>query len=134
MGLANAGKRHKERAVPTFETAAVTNNDNPIDTKNKITNDNANDNANDNDTNISTNINTNEDNEYVVNDTIKGEGTTVNDIVNQFFSKPKPKKKIQVSFYIDEDIAKEFDKFAKKNGKGAKSELINNFLKEVFGK
>lgn len=130
MGLANAGKRHKERTVPTFETAAVTNNDNSIDTKNK------NDNDNDIDTNISTNndINTNEDNEYVVNDTVKNEGTTVNDIVNQFFSKPKPKKKIQVSFYIDEDIAKEFDKFAKKNGKGAKSELINNFLKEVFGK
>lgn len=93
----------------------------------------------DNDTNISTNndtdndINTNDNNDnniengIIINDSIKS-------IASSIMEKPKSIKKRQISCYIDEDIAKDLDKFGKKYGKGAKSELINNFLKTFFEK
>lgn len=43
-----------------------------------------------------------------------------------------PVKKTQVSIYLDLDVAEAFARFGKVNGKGAKSELVNNFLKEAL--
>jgi hypothetical protein len=107
MGLADAGKKTRGRALPTFNDAGTYNNE---------------DIAPDTDTNnIELGLDTTNE-------------TTLSDIINKIVEKPKKPKKIQVSFYIDEDVAKEFDKFAKRNGKGAKSELLNNFLRELFMK
>ncbi|WNS78917.1 hypothetical protein RRU94_02930 [Domibacillus sp. DTU_2020_1001157_1_SI_ALB_TIR_016] len=57
---------------------------------------------------------------------------SVGDILHSVTKKPKPVLKRQISAYIDEDVAKKLDKFGKEHGKGAKSELINNFLKSVL--
>lgn len=66
-------------------------------------------------------------------ETVQPEGnevvTSVDDIFNAIINKPKEKPKKQISVYLDEDVAKEFEKFGKKYGKGAKSELVNTFLK-----
>lgn len=47
-------------------------------------------------------------------------------------SKPKPPEKTQISIYLEPKVAKAFNTFGKRNGKGAKSELINNFLKKAL--
>lgn len=57
---------------------------------------------------------------------------SVGEILHSVTKKPKPMIKRQISAYIDEDVAKKLDKFGKEHGKGAKSELINNFLKSVL--
>lgn len=57
---------------------------------------------------------------------------SVGEILHSVTKKPKPALKRQISAYIDEDVAKKLDKFGKEHGKGAKSELINNFLKSVL--
>jgi uncharacterized protein (DUF4415 family) len=57
---------------------------------------------------------------------------SVGEILHSVTKKPKPAVKRQISAYIDEDVAKKLDKFGKEHGKGAKSELINNFLKSVL--
>ncbi|WP_050184230.1 hypothetical protein [Domibacillus robiginosus] len=57
---------------------------------------------------------------------------SVGDILYSVTKKPKPTLKRQISAYIDEDVARKLDKFGKEHGKGAKSELINNFLKSVL--
>lgn len=56
----------------------------------------------------------------------------IDDIVNAIIETPKQPKKKQVNFYIDEDVIKELEKFNKKHGKGAKSNLVNEFLRKVF--
>lgn len=63
---------------------------------------------------------------------INTEVPTVSDIVDDVLNEPKEKPKVQISIYLDEDVAKAFDKFAKKKGKGAKSKLINTFLKKAL--
>lgn len=57
---------------------------------------------------------------------------SLTDIIDSVTNKPKQIKKRQISTYIDEDVAKKLDKFGKEHGKGAKSELINNFLKNAL--
>jgi hypothetical protein len=52
--------------------------------------------------------------------------------IEQFYQKEKPIKKKQVSLYLDADVLDAFNEFGKANCKGAKSDLVNNFLKEVF--
>lgn len=59
---------------------------------------------------------------------------TVDSIVSQVTQKPRKINKKQVSIYLDEDIAEQFDKFGKKYGKGAKSDLINTFLRSALPK
>lgn len=61
----------------------------------------------------------------------KGEGTT-GATLDQFYQKESTIEKKQVSIYLDTDVIKAFNKFGKENGKGAKSDLVNNFLKQVF--
>lgn len=58
---------------------------------------------------------------------------TVQDILNTIKNKPKPVPKTQISIYLDKEVAIAFDKFAKRYGKGAKSDLINDFLKKTLG-
>lgn len=57
---------------------------------------------------------------------------SLTDIIDSVTKKPKQIKKRQISTYIDEDVARKLDKFGKEHGKGAKSELINNFLKNAL--
>lgn len=59
---------------------------------------------------------------------------TVDSIVSQVTQKPRKINKKQVSIYLDEDIAEQFDKFGKKYGKGAKSDLVNTFLRSALPK
>lgn len=58
--------------------------------------------------------------------------TSIDDIFATIENKPKKKDKVPVTIYIDEDVRREFNKFGKQYGKGAKSELINTFLKSKF--
>lgn len=59
---------------------------------------------------------------------------TPNEIVlDQFYQKEKQVEKKQVTIYLDSDVKNALTKFGKANGKGAKSDLVNNFLKKVFG-
>jgi hypothetical protein len=88
-----------------------------------------------------TNISTNKDVDIDVNSKIDNEtsndndvhvNNSLDDILDSVTNKPKSTKKRQISAYIDEDVAKKLDKFGKEHGKGAKSELINNFLKSIL--
>jgi uncharacterized protein (DUF4415 family) len=57
---------------------------------------------------------------------------SIENIVGTVSNKVKPIGKKQITLYIDEDVMEEFNQFARKYGKGAKSKLVNNFLIEVF--
>ncbi|OLN21465.1 hypothetical protein BTO30_14780 [Domibacillus antri] len=84
-----------------------------------------------NETNISTNQDTNENIDHNIHEENQS-AASLNDILDSVTNKPKQVKKRQISTYIDEDVARKLDKFGKEHGKGAKSELINNFLKNVL--
>lgn len=60
-----------------------------------------------------------------------GAGPTMPDI-SEFYTKAKAVEKKQVSIYLDTDVIEAFNEFGKQNGKGAKSDIVNNFLKKVF--
>lgn len=77
-------------------------------------------------TNVSTNDSTEVDTEGAV------ASKSISDILIGITRKSKPVPKKQISVYIDDDIATKFEQFGKKYGKGAKSELINNFLIETL--
>ena len=51
-------------------------------------------------------------------------------MIDQFYQKEKRVEKKQVSVYLDTDVIEAFNEFGKDNGKGSRSEVINNFLKE----
>ncbi|MFM9532393.1 hypothetical protein [Lysinibacillus sp. IITD104] len=53
--------------------------------------------------------------------------------LDQFYQKEKQVEKKQVSIYLDIDVIDSLKQFGKQKGKGAKSDLVNNFLKNVFG-
>lgn len=59
---------------------------------------------------------------------------TFDGIITKINSKVKPIPKRQIAFYLDEDIARAFDKYARRNGKGAKSELIGELLRPALRK
>lgn len=50
----------------------------------------------------------------------------------QYYNPPKPVKKKQVSIYLDSDVIEALNEYNKREGKGAKSNLINNFLIDMF--
>lgn len=56
----------------------------------------------------------------------------LDELLRGITSKPKPPEKTQISVYLDPTVAKAFNKFGAKHGKGSKSELINDFLKKVL--
>ncbi|MDA1509615.1 hypothetical protein PDJ86_22420 [Bacillus cereus group sp. TH36-2LC] len=57
-------------------------------------------------------------------------GTNTN--IEQFYVPVEKIEKKQVSIYLDTDVIEAFNKFGKDHGKGAKSDIVNNFLKQVF--
>lgn len=52
--------------------------------------------------------------------------------LEQFYQDEVKIEKKQVSIYLDTDVIVALNKFGKQKGKGAKSDLVNNFLKQVF--
>ncbi|MDQ0976652.1 uncharacterized protein (DUF4415 family) [Neobacillus niacini] len=61
------------------------------------------------------------------------EGQTLNHAISEFYTPPEKIVKKQVSIYLDTDVIEAFNNFGNEHGKGAKSDLVNNFLKQVFG-
>jgi hypothetical protein len=57
--------------------------------------------------------------------------TTLDDII-QASILPKPIQKEQVSIYLEPDVKKAFDRYGKVHGKGARSMLVNNFIKNAM--
>ena len=57
---------------------------------------------------------------------------TVDDILSSVVNVPKVKPREQISIYVDYDVKVAFEKFGRKHGKGSKSDLINNFLKQAL--
>lgn len=70
------------------------------------------------------------------NDTSKVNNEEVTDsiegIITKVTNKPKPAKKPQVALYLDDDVARAFNHYASKEGKGAKSELVNELLRSAL--
>lgn len=62
----------------------------------------------------------------------KVSGNTNNEKLNEYYNPEQKIEKKQVSIYLDTDVIQAFNKFGKDNGKGAKSDIVNNFLKQVF--
>lgn len=58
--------------------------------------------------------------------------TNVSTNLDEYYSDPDKIVKKQVSIYLDVDVIEALNKFGKLKGKGAKSELVNNFLKKSF--
>lgn len=59
---------------------------------------------------------------------------SIGDIISKITNKPKVNSKRQIAVYIDEDVAKAFDRYARRVGKGAKSELIEELLRPTLVK
>ena len=74
------------------------------------------------------------ENEEVSEEVIEDEDVehTVDSIVDSIIHAPKEKPKKQISIYLDVDVAKAFERFGNKQGKGSKSDLINKFLKKAL--
>lgn len=87
-------------------------------------------------TNISSNndINISSDTNNLKNTSIKS--NSIEEIINEIVTNKEKAitKKRQIAIYLDEDVARAFDKYAKKNGKGAKSELIEKLLQSTLHK
>lgn len=91
------------------------------------------------DVNTSTDADIKDDTELNVNNDINTEINTdtdtrinVSKLLEKIASKNNKQKKIQRSIYLSEDISKKFDRYGKKMGKGAKSDLIEDFLREAL--
>lgn len=126
----------KKGTLASFGQVAGTNNSNNNTTDN-TTNINT-----DIDNDVATNINSydnskidngNEnDKEVIIETNNKNNNKEVTDsmsILETITKKPKAPKKRQIAIYLDEDVAATLDRHAKKHGKGFKSELINELLK-----
>ena len=57
---------------------------------------------------------------------------TVETIFNNAETMEKPNKKVPLTIYIDETIAKKYKAYCKRLGKGSQSQIINDFLKTKF--
>lgn len=84
----------------------------------------------------------NESEVVVVSDDSSNESTddsisSIDDIINDITNKPKVKPKRQIAVYIDEDVAKAFDRYTgvgRNQRKGARSELIEKLLRPALTK
>lgn len=119
----------------TKEMNGEANQENNINKDNNEEINSINEQENNNNINVDSNEDSNEENN-IDNEVNNNDGfiiETYEDIDNKFKQqkKEKPKKKQQV-IYLDEAVAKSFDKWAKKHGKGAKSELIETLLKNFL--
>ncbi|MGD2330717.1 hypothetical protein ACP8H5_21250 [Bacillus subtilis] len=63
---------------------------------------------------------------------IKNQDSNDNSELEKFYTKPEKIPTVQRTIRVDADVAAALDEFGRINGKGAKSGLINNMLKEVF--
>lgn len=59
-------------------------------------------------------------------------GTGTNNKFENVFTPPVKIKNKQVSIYLDTDVIDALNEFGSEYGKGAKSTLVNNFLKQYF--
>lgn len=93
---------------------------------------------NKNNIDVATNISSNEEIDNDIKFSFENKSVAPNSIegiINEIANREKANtKKRQIAIYLDEDIAKAFDKYAKKNGKGAKSELIEKLLQSTLQK
>ncbi|PGS83948.1 hypothetical protein COC69_01135 [Bacillus cereus] len=113
----------KKKRLVDFGDVASTNTENKTTVSTDIgTKNNTN-------TTFSTDVN-NDDN--VNTHTDIGNNISVSQLLEKITSKNNKIKKIQRSIYLNEDISKKFDRYGKKFGKGAKSDLIENFLREAL--
>jgi len=121
----------KRGTLASFGQVAGTDNDsNNNDIATNISNDTNNNNKYDNTNNY--NIKDTNNNE-TINKNNNKEVTNNMSILETITQKPKAPKKKQIAIYLDEDVAATLDRHAKKHGKGFKSELINELLKnELF--
>lgn len=104
--------------------------------------DNENEKSSENDTGLEINESTNESTNEGTNEETSNETSTATDpegkdvldnIIDEVTTDLRPpNKKRQVSFYLEEDIARAFDRYAKKNGKGAKSKMIEELLRTTL--
>lgn len=63
---------------------------------------------------------------------IKNQDRNTNTELEKFYTKPEKIPTVQRTIRLDSDVAAALDEFGRINGKGSKSHLINNMLKEVF--
>ncbi len=55
-------------------------------------------------------------------------------LIDRFYQKKKQVEKKPVTLYLESDVMDAFNEFGKAEGKGARSELVNDLLKLAFGK
>lgn len=89
---------------------------------------------------VSSNVDSNEGSEKVsvdsidIDNEVSTDVESIDDIIRKVTNKPKVNSKRQIAVYIDEDVAKAFDRYARREGKGAKSKLIEELLRPTLAK
>lgn len=78
--------------------------------------------------NIKSNVKINDDFKIKSNDAVKDSKSVLEDLLN--FTEKEKKRPLTV--YLDQDVWDLLDEFAKPRGKGAKSEVVNQLLKNTF--
>lgn len=64
----------------------------------------------------------------------KPEVDSLDGIISKVTNKPKVESKPQLAVYISDDVSKGFNRYARKHGKGAKSELVDELLRVALTK
>ena len=78
--------------------------------------------------NIKSNVKINDDFKIKINDAVKDPKSALEDLLNS----TEKEKKRPLTVYLDQDVWDLLDEFAKPRGKGAKSEVVNQLLKNTF--
>jgi hypothetical protein len=78
--------------------------------------------------NIKSNVKINDDFKIKSNDAVKDPKSALEDLLNS----TEKEKKRPLTVYLDQDVWDLLDEFAKPRGKGAKSEVVNQLLKNTF--
>lgn len=58
--------------------------------------------------------------------------TNISTELEQYYKRDVKVPKKQVSIYLDEDVIEAYNQFGLIEGKGARSDLVNNFLRKTF--
>ncbi|MCM3791613.1 hypothetical protein M3221_25305 [Domibacillus indicus] len=80
------------------------------------------------DVKIKSNVKINDDFKIKSNDAVKDPKSVLEDLLNS----TEKEKKRPLTVYLDQDVWDLLDEFAKPRGKGAKSEVVNQLLKNTF--
>lgn len=78
--------------------------------------------------NIKSNVKINDNFKIKSNDAVKDPKSALEDLLNS----TEKEKKRPLTVYLDQDVWDLLDEFAKPRGKGAKSEVVNQLLKNTF--